>query len=124
MNQKIHLINAKIKDNELLMEIEESILLDDYKASGQMLVDSDALSFIYLLEHKDHYIYLVIENKWWNKMKESKELGLPVFLTNGNQKMLLEQFLEELDYLVENIEGNSNYGEEMGKAVELVFLEK
>ncbi|WP_445486706.1 UPF0738 family protein [Niallia sp. 03133] len=124
MNQKLQLINLEIKNNELILGVEESTSIDEYNASGQMLVDSDALSFIYLLEEKDRYVYLVIGNKWWNEIKEGKKLALPVFLTNGTQKVLLEQFFEELNYLVENIEGNSNYGEEMEKAVGTVFLEK
>ncbi|MGP7817252.1 UPF0738 family protein [Niallia sp. 01092] len=124
MNQKLQLLNSEIIDNELLLRVEESILLDSYKASGQMLVDSDALSFIYLLEEKDYYVYLVIENKWWNIMKEGKELNLPVYLTNGSHNVLLEQFFEELNYLVENIDGNSNYGDEMENAVGAVFIEK
>ena len=47
--------------------------------------------------------------------------SLPVVITNGSEEIQLTQFREELTYLIENIKGNSNYGEMMVSKVEVVF---
>ena len=87
-----------------------------------MLVDSDNLSFIYLLEKDDHYTYIAIPDTVWNDIKNVITLNpIPVVLTNGSEEIQLTQFREELTYLIENIKGNSNYGEMMVSKVEVVF---
>ncbi|PKG25555.1 UPF0738 family protein [Niallia nealsonii] len=124
MNKKLQIIKAELMEKELILSVDQSIPFDHIKAAGQMLVDSDDISFIYLLETDDQYVYLVIAKEYWSEIKESKELGVPVYISNGSEKIALEQFLEELDYLIQNIEGNGNYGEEMEKAVEAAFIQK
>ena len=124
MNKKLQITKAEMTEKELILSVDHSTSFDYIKATGQMLVDSDDISFIYLLEADNQYVYLVIGKEYWNKIKECKQLELPVSLSNGNGKIVLEQFFEELDYLIQNIEGNGNYGEEMEKAVEAVFMQK
>ncbi|GKU81810.1 hypothetical protein [Niallia sp. NCCP-28] len=124
MNKKLQIIKAELMEKELILSVDQSIPFDHIKPAGQMLVDSDDLSFIYLLETDDHYVYLVIGKEYWNEIKESKDSELLVYISNGSKKIALEKFFEELDYLIQNIEGNGNYGEEMEKAVEAAFLQK
>ena len=38
-----------------------------------------------------------------------------------NDDLVLEHFQEELDYILENVEGNNNYGKEFVSAVEETF---
>ena len=61
-----------------------------------MLVDSDDLSFIYLLEKEDDYTYIVIPNTVWNELKIALTEQLPVYLSNESEQLLLNQFHEEL----------------------------
>lgn len=124
MNKKLQITKAELTKQELILSVDHSIQFDHIRAAGQMLVDSDDISFIYLLETDDQYVYLVIKKEYWSKVKESKELELPIYISNGSEKIVLEQFFEELDYLIQNIEGNGNYGEEMEKAVEAAFIQK
>ena len=86
-----------------------------------MLVDSDGLSFIYLLEKEEDYTYIVIPNTVWNEIKIALTEQLPVYLSNQSERNLIKQFHEELSYLIENIKGNSNYGEKMVNEVEAIF---
>lgn len=122
MNERLIIKNSLIKNQaELQLEIESNHKLNDLRASGQMLVDSEGFSFIYLLENTDTYTYISIPETVWNDLKTAVLNNLPVMVTNGSEQILLTQFQEELTYLVENIKGNSNYGEEMVNKVEAVF---
>ena len=122
MNKRLTIQNVILKDNnKVLLEIENNQSLNEYKASGQMLVDSDNLSFIYLLEKDDHYTYIALPDTVWNDLKLVKLNPSQLYLTNGSEEILLTQFREELTYLIENIKGNSNYGETMVSKVEVVF---
>jgi Family of unknown function (UPF0738) len=122
MNKRLIIQDSFIKNQtELQLEIDRSHRLSGLKASGQMLVDSDQFSFIYLLENDDVYTYISIPETVWENLKTTVSNDLPVIVTNGSEKILLTQFQEELTYLIENIKGNSNYGEEMVKKVEVAF---
>lgn len=122
MNKRLTIKNVMMKDEDKVrLEIENNHPLNGCKASGQMLVDSDNLSFIYLLEEDDHYTYIAIPETVWNDLKHVIAHSIPVILTNGSDEILLTQFREELIYLIENIKGNSNYGESMVSKVEVVF---
>ncbi len=47
---------------------------------------------------------------------------IPVLLEAGDQTIELAGLHEELEYLLENIKDNANYGEEMEEKVKRVFL--
>ncbi|WP_394235393.1 hypothetical protein [Niallia oryzisoli] len=123
MMKRITVANAIINsNNELQLELNSQDDLSGLKPSGQMLVDSEGLSFIYLLENDDAYTYISVPDTIWNTLKAVISDSLPVVVTNGREQLLLEQFQEELEYLIENIKGNSNYGEKMMNKVEAVFV--
>jgi hypothetical protein len=122
MSKKLVINSVSVNNQtELQMEVDHDTSLNNYKASGQMLVDSDGLSFVYLLEKEDEYTYIVIPNTVWRDLKIALTEQLPVSLSNDSERLLLNQFHEELSYLIENIKGNSNYGEKMVDEVEAVF---
>ena len=121
-NRRLTVKSVILKDDhKVRLEIEDHQSLKDCLASGRMLVDSDNLSFIYLLEENDQYTYIVIPDPIWNDLKTCLAQSHPFIVTNGNEEILLPQFREELTYLIENIKGNSNYGEKMVSLVEVVF---
>jgi tRNA-dihydrouridine synthase len=119
MSQRIMIIDAIIENNELLLRTDSDIA--DLAATGQMLVDSDQISFIYIVEKEDSYQYISIPEKTWDVIREGLLEGLDALLSNKENKLHLIGFREEMDYLVANITGNSNYGEEMVAKVEQVF---
>ena len=69
-NRRLTVKSVILKDDhKVRLEIENNQPLNDCKASGQMLVDSDNLSFIYLLEEDDHYTYIAIPDTVWSDLK-------------------------------------------------------
>ena len=122
MSEKLVIHRVSVNNQkEIQMEVDQQISLNQYRASGQMLVDSDGLSFIYLLEKEEDYTYIVIPNTVWKELKIALTEQLPVYLSKQSERLLLNQFHEELSYLIENIKGNSNYGEKMVNEVEAIF---
>ena len=122
MSEKLVIHSVSVNNQkEIQMEVDQQISLNKYRASGQMLVDSDGLSFVYLLEKEEDYTYIVIPNTVWKELKTALTEQLPVYLSNQSERLLLNQFHEELSYLIENIKGNSNYGEKMVNEVEAIF---
>ncbi|WP_282155094.1 hypothetical protein [Cytobacillus gottheilii] len=107
--------------NELVLSIDREIDLSNIKPMEQMLVDSDHLAFVYILEVDNDYTYLVLPEHSWSDLKKAHQTEAAVKLTNGKTEILLTAFQEELSYLIENITGNSNYGEVMVDKVESIF---
>ncbi|RLQ97175.1 UPF0738 family protein [Falsibacillus albus] len=124
MRKKIQLKNTEKRDEELILHTEEDFSFSDLRATGQVIVDSDALSFVYLAESDDEFIYLYIPESIWGDIHTAIQQNLIVKAVSGDTEMILENIQDELGYLIENIEGNSNYGEEMVNKVETIFLSK
>ncbi|MEQ2525751.1 hypothetical protein EKG37_14325 [Robertmurraya yapensis] len=122
MREKLLVIKTNTTDkNEIALLVEPETNLSEVKATGQMLVDSDGLSFVYVLEINDEYTYLAIKEDFWPELKRGMDSQANVYLSNSTEQLELENFFEELEYLVENIKGNGNYGEEMVAKVEACF---
>ncbi|WP_108670031.1 hypothetical protein [Peribacillus acanthi] len=120
MRKKITIEDAKISDQQVQLYCGKNIVLENAVATGQMLVDSDNLSFIYIIEHQEEYQYIELTKCIWEELKIGLEQNLPVYLY-GEGNLELTNFQDELRYLIDNIEGNSNYGEEMVAEVERIF---
>lgn len=121
MREIIYVSNIILKEKELLLQVPSSGSLSNAKAGGRMLVDSDRLAFIYLLEKNDQYIYIGIQDQFWPRLREVIISNIPVFIMVQSEKLELTDFHAELNYLIENIKGNGNYGEEMVRKVEEIF---
>jgi Family of unknown function (UPF0738) len=122
MNKRIELTKAMIDNNSLILHPESnSIEIQGLQAKGQMLVDSDKLAFIYILETADEFVYAGLPHTIWTELSEAKDKGLKVILKIKEQSLELIDLFDELDYLLENIKGNANYGEEMEKKVVELF---
>ncbi|MEW4285336.1 hypothetical protein [Priestia koreensis] len=93
-------------------------------ATGQMITDSDHVSFIYLVDINDQFTYVSLTKEVWPHLKEVLTHNKNVKLTINETEIELPGVKEELSYLVENIEGNANYGDDMVNEVERVFLDK
>lgn len=121
MKTKILIKDIIVEKEHALLEVDQNQIISNLKASGQMLVDSDSLSFIYLMEKEDSYIYISIPEIVWKQLKKAVENKLPIYLSNRKDQILMSNIHDEIVYLVENIKGNSNYGKEMMDMVESVF---
>ncbi|MCP8968321.1 hypothetical protein [Ectobacillus ponti] len=89
---------------------------------GHVLVDSDGFAFLYILETEQDFVYLSMPEAVWPQLKQALAGKQPVWADVNGVRMELEHLQEELAYLVENIEGNANYGDEFVSRVEAVFL--
>lgn len=121
LKEKIYINKSILKEEALSLLISDNVKWKDLKATGQMLVDSDTFSFVYLTEINEDYTYIVLDETIWPQLKQAKELKLPVYVVNKEIEFLLTNIHEELEYLTENIKGNGNYGESMVKKVESIF---
>lgn len=121
MTQKIQILDTRIKNSELLLEIPSNVPISEFSAVGHMLVDSQKFSFIYLVEKNNEYTYIGLPEAIWPELNKAIENQCTFVLTNTRDRLELVGFHEEARFLIENIKGNSNYGEEMVAKVESIF---
>ncbi|RDU35589.1 hypothetical protein DRW41_17810 [Neobacillus piezotolerans] len=119
MKKKLIVIGSNIEDGRLVLKTREPVA--GLAPKGQMLVDSDNLSFVYLMEKDDEYTYVLMPVAVWEDLKKGLDKSLPVYLEDGGSTVELYGIYEELSYLAENIKGNGNYGEAMVSKVESIF---
>lgn len=89
--------------------------------AGQMITDSDNMTFIYLMDDGEGYSYVLFDEDVWPQLVEVLASDEDPILLWGTQRAVLTNFRDELEGLVYNIEGNSNYGEAFSHAVEEAF---
>lgn len=116
---KIYVHTAEKKENGWHMICDAA--LHNLKPKRHMLVDSDACAFVYILEATDAFIYVVMPKAVWGAIKEALHTNAPMFLVGSDATIELEGIHEEVAYLIDNIKGNANYGEEMEQAVTAFF---
>jgi len=123
MQNKIQVKSVEERENALIFCAENTeIEVKELSARNHVLVDSDHLSFLYILENESAFIYVSIPHTYWEAMNGAMKSDKAMFVRVNNIEIELEQLKEEVEYLIENIEGNANYGEELVTAVEKVFL--
>ncbi|MBM7659738.1 hypothetical protein JOC85_000505 [Bacillus mesophilus] len=123
MQKRIEIKDVEWREEELFL-YPKPIELDgsSLKAAERVLVDSDQLAFVYILEASDEYVYLSISHTFWPHLKKVLTESTPVKLVIEKHVIELQGLQSEVSELIQNIEGNSNYGDEMVKQVESVFL--
>jgi hypothetical protein len=119
MNKKILITKANISNKKLRLQTIEPIT--GLTPAEQILVDSKQFSFIYLMENLEGYTYIDIPEPIWPLLKESLTKQIPVWIYFDEEELELTNFTEELVEVINNIRGNSNYGEEMVTKVGGVF---
>jgi hypothetical protein len=119
MNKKILISTANISNNKLQLQASEPIT--GLTQTDQILVDSKQLSFVYLMENQEGYTYIDIPEPIWPLLKDTLTKQIPVWVYFDEEELELTNFNEELVEVINNIKGNSNYGEEMVTKVEGIF---
>jgi hypothetical protein len=123
MQKRIEVLESRIAQQQLYLIAESfGAEINEIRAAAQMLTDSDNVSFIYIIDVNDEFVYVSAAEKIWMHLKEALDHEYEVYLELDGRTLQLEAFLEELRYLIDNIEGNANYGEKMVAAVEKCFL--
>nr|WP_309101298.1 hypothetical protein [Fredinandcohnia onubensis] len=122
MQKRIEISEMNTSNNQLEL-IAEKPNFDPagLQASGQMLVDSDSLAFIYKLENEKEFIYVSLPSSIWPTLKNVISEKQKVILHLEENEIELIDIIPELEYLLQNIEGNTNYGNEMVELVEKTF---
>ncbi|SHT01361.1 Uncharacterised protein [Mycobacteroides abscessus subsp. abscessus] len=122
MREKIYVEKAiKTEKNEVILIVNDDFSIKELTATGQVLVDSNELAFVCIVEKDDSFMYLELTLKTWPILKDGLVNNCEYKLSNGKETMVLPNLKEELLYLIDNIKGNSNYGEEMVTKVEECF---
>jgi hypothetical protein len=119
MNKRILISTANISNNKLQLQASEPIT--GLTQTEQILVDSKKFSFVYLMENQEGYTYIDIPEPIWPLLKETVTKQIPVWIHFDDEELELTNFNEELVEVINNIRGNSNYGEEMVTKVEEIF---
>ncbi|MFS0865201.1 hypothetical protein [Fredinandcohnia sp. 179-A 10B2 NHS] len=123
MQKRIEINKFRKLDNRLELEgINPALDTGTLRATGEMLVDSDSLAFIYKLENEQEFIYVSLPSEIWPFLKEVIETEQQVNLILDDTNIELTNIIPEIKYLLHNIEGNANYGDDMVHKVEEIFL--
>lgn len=122
MRQKIKIANGFAEDQTVILEAENKIP-EGLSPASRVLADSDNAAFIYILDSEEGFSYVVLHEELWPLLKEALTSKMEVKLTDGETTFVLEDFQEEMNELLTNIQGNANYGTDMVNLVEGVFLQ-
>lgn len=123
MHKQIIISSAEWIEDRLIFSTEYTdFILDEWKPHEHMLVDSNHLTFLYMLESKEDYCYVTIPHTYWKFCKALMVRQKKAYIRFDGKELELKKMKEELQYLVQNIEGNANYGETLVKTVEEIFL--
>ncbi|WP_216828269.1 UPF0738 family protein [Alkalihalobacterium elongatum] len=121
----LEISNLSTNEDSIILHISESLLKNEalsLQAAGRMLADSEQLALIYLLEDEESYRHVSIPEHLWaelhSHLKEKENVYIQL-----HQDYVLEctSFKDEINYLFENIQDNSNYGDKMVEAVERII---
>ncbi|MFB5661414.1 hypothetical protein [Alteribacillus sp. HJP-4] len=123
MQHVLTITETKITDNTLILTPIEQWPEQEWKQLNdgmRMLADSDALTFVYVLDSPEAFVQLRLPKRTWAALREAYEHEYKV-VADGPSPITLEHFQQEMEYLLDNIPGNGNYGSEMVNAVEKAF---
>ncbi|MEI4789502.1 hypothetical protein WAX46_03865 [Bacillus sp. FJAT-53060] len=121
MQNRIEITEATLKEDRLILTVQSDEQIQQAKATGQMLVDSDHFAFVYIFETEESFTYLIFGEDTWASLKEAMNRDIPVYLTAEEKSLELIQLQQELHYLIDNIKDNANYGD-MEEKVKSTFL--
>lgn len=91
--------------------------------SGKLITDSDAMTFVYMMDEEEGYSYVEFPQAIWPDLAAAMQVNAVPVLKWDAGKVELVHLWDELRSLIYNIEGNSNYGEAFTTAVEEVFAQ-
>ncbi|MFD4704875.1 hypothetical protein ACFWM3_08390 [Gottfriedia sp. NPDC058432] len=125
MRKMLEINGININEDGLFLLIDDTKMnLEQCHEVGTMIADSDQSSLLYILEENEEFVYVTVPSEYWSDLKKANDQKLNVFLKVGEKSLSLNNWNDELTYLIQNVEGNFNYGEEFVKQVQSAFLEE
>lgn len=123
--RKTYIVKSGVQnENDIRFLLQEDPTNQEVKAAGQLITDSDENAFVYLMDDSDGYTYVLFPKTVWSLLAVTLGADKDPVLVWGKTDIVLDNFREELNMLIFNIEGNHNYGEEFANAVEEAFKEQ
>ncbi|RNF38483.1 hypothetical protein [Planococcus salinus] len=123
MRKFVEAKKESVTEEKIQFAIEELEPFESLEAAGQMITDTDHNAFVYLLDTGNEFIYVQFAEETWPFLAQALEREDVPLLSWGQQVLPLDSFHEEMWMLIDNIEGNDNYGEAFHLAVEKAFHE-
>ncbi|MEK4384896.1 hypothetical protein MKZ25_03740 [Solibacillus sp. FSL W7-1464] len=115
--------HVEVVHNEIHFILNEKKQLSQLQSTGQVIVDSDNEAFLYIIEENEAYSYISFANNVWPQLLQMLLTEQKAYLKVEDGLLSLEQFADELQGLLYNIEGNSNYGDQFVGNIEKAFAE-
>ncbi|WP_209125547.1 hypothetical protein [Alkalihalobacillus sp. BA299] len=119
--KQIDVNKISTKKDKIILHIAKPLAKNEavsLQAAGRMLADSDQLAFIYLLEDEEKYRHVSIPEQLWSELRTHlNEVDRVYIELNHELEIECTYFKDEFNYLLDNIQDNSNYGEKMVEAV-------
>lgn len=114
----IYITEMKYEENTVKCYTENDLDTSGMTPAGEMIVDSDNMAFIYLVDDhvSDSYSRVHFVYETWSMLKEYNGSRVTV-----NDSLELTGFHDEMAELLDNINGNDNYGRDFEDAVTSVF---
>lgn len=122
--RNVYLIDqVEVVHNEIYFILNEKKQLSQLQSTGQVIVDSDNEAFLYIIEENEAYSYVSFSNNVWPQLLKMLTAEQKAYLKVEDGLLPLVQFADELQGLIYNIEGNSNYGDQFVDRIEKAFAE-
>ena len=122
--RNVYLVDqVEVVHNEIYFILNEKKQLSQLQSTGQVIVDSDNGAFLYIIEENEAYSYIGFSKNVWPHLLQMLMAEQKAYLKLEDGLLPLEQFADELQGLLYNIEGNSNYGDQFVENIENTFAE-
>ncbi|AIC95082.1 hypothetical protein [Shouchella lehensis] len=121
----LHVQSIEVGDDVTTVYLDQEVSdrsANDLKDGERILVDSDEFAFLYIIEDHTGFHGIRFDEHVWSDLKRGYERDTTFYLKlNESTRLTLAQFNDEMAFLLENIQGNGNYGEAFELAVKSVF---
>jgi len=124
MRKTYTVVSGVQNGSDIRFKLQEDPIGQEVKAGGQLITDSERNAFVYLMDGQDGYTHVQFPMNVWHYLVAALGADKEPVLAWGQTEISLENFREELNMLIFNIEGNHNYGEEFSNSVEDAFKEQ
>lgn len=121
MTLKMYVKEGIQRDQEMFFTLEDVEGLSLIHPMERMITDSTEKSFVYLIDGESQFNQIHFTQDTWSHLQKVLEIQQDPYIEMGTRTIQLRGFVEELLMLIENIEGNDNYGTQFVEAVENTF---
>ncbi|WP_018921489.1 hypothetical protein [Salsuginibacillus kocurii] len=120
----MHVEHAEINEQAVRLYLKDKSKqeLKEITPTERLLTDSNDFAFVYIVDQGGMFTQVRFAEHTWPVLNEARKERLPVVLAEAPE-IELTSFHSELDFLLENIPGNNNYGEDFEHVVAQAFPE-